>query len=229
MIWVDILMTTLLFLVALHLWNLSVTNLKSISILQVSFLSWNQFCYSSLLGEFRISHFGSFLWLMLQFLSTIGISLIVLNHTCPLSLMTLKILLCWKFSDGIWRWQNWLSSAAVTHLQNYLRCQGSTLPPYSYGFPERFVRQRVLHFYPSAGGILSWWSGRLLDLRDPYLCNCLTYFLRSKLSRPVIVHCHGHLPICPIWACPWTKNLSNLAQIGSRLCGKQISGTAGWI
>ena len=133
-----------------------------------------------------------------------------------------------------------LSSVAVTHLQNYLRCQGSTLPPYSYDFPERFVRQRDLHFYPSAlwaGGVLSSWSGRLLDLWDPYLCNRLTDFLRSKfceLSRPVIVHCHGHLPICPIWACPiwacpWTKNLSNLAQIGSRLCGKQISGTAGWI
>ena len=72
--------------------------------------------------------------------------------------MTLKILLCWKFSNGIWRWQNWLSSVAVTHLQNYLRCQGSTLPPYSYDFPECFVRQRDLHFYPSAlraGGVLS--------------------------------------------------------------------------
>ena len=44
-----------------------------------------------------------------------------------------------------------------------------------------------------------------------------------ELSRPVVVHCHGHLPICPIWACPWAKNLSNLAQIGSRLCGTHIS------
>ena len=50
-----------------------------------------------------------------------------------------------------------------------------------------------------------------------------------KLSRPVVVHRHGHLPICPIWACPWAKNLSNLAQIGSRLCGTHISETAGWI
>ena len=24
-----------------------------------------------------------------------------------------------------------------------------------------------------------------------------------ELSRPLVVHCHGHLPICPIWACPW--------------------------
>ena len=111
------------------------------------------------------------------------------------------------------RWQNWLVSVAVTHLQNYLRCQGSTLPPYSYDFPERFVWKHDLHFYPSAlraGGVLSSWSRRLLDLRDPYLCNRLTDFLRSKfceLSRPVIMHCHGHLPIwlahgqktCQIW------------------------------
>ena len=48
-----------------------------------------------------------------------------------------------------------------------------------------------------------------------------------ELYRPVIVHCPGHLPICPIWACPWTKNLSNLAQIGSRLFGTQICDTTG--
>ena len=50
-----------------------------------------------------------------------------------------------------------------------------------------------------------------------------------ELSRPLVVHCYGHLPICPIWACPWAKNLSNLPQIGSRLCGSQISETAGWM
>ena len=57
------------------------------------------------------------------------------------------------------------------------------------------------------------------------------FIVRSsvELSRPVVVHCHGHLPICPIWACPWAKNLSNLAQIGSRLCGTHISETTGWI
>ena len=47
-----------------------------------------------------------------------------------------------------------------------------------------------------------------------------------ELSRPVVVHCHGHLPI---WACSWAKNLSNLPQIGSRLCGSYTSETAGWI
>ena len=50
-----------------------------------------------------------------------------------------------------------------------------------------------------------------------------------ELSRPVSVHCNVHMPICPIWACPWAKNLSNLPQIGSRLCGTHISETAGWI
>ena len=50
-----------------------------------------------------------------------------------------------------------------------------------------------------------------------------------ELSKLVGVHCHGHMPICPIWACPWAKNLSNLPQIGSRLCGTHISETAGWI
>ena len=50
-----------------------------------------------------------------------------------------------------------------------------------------------------------------------------------ELSRPVVVHRHGHLPICPKWACPWPKNLSNSVQIGSRLCGTHISETAGWI
>ena len=56
-----------------------------------------------------------------------------------------------------------------------------------------------------------------------------TVWSSVELSRPVVVHCHGHFPICPIWACPWAKNLSNLAQIGSRHCGTHISETTGWI
>ena len=35
------------------------------------------------------------------------------------------------------------------------------------------------------------------------------------LSRPVVVQRHSYLPICPIWACPWAKNLSNEAALGS--------------
>ena len=50
-----------------------------------------------------------------------------------------------------------------------------------------------------------------------------------ELSRPVVMHCHAHLSICPIWACPCAENLSNLPQIGSRLCGSHISETDGWI
>ena len=93
-------------------------------------------------------------------------------------------------------------------------------------------------FYPSAlraGGVLSSRSGRAGG-RAGGCQTCGTHIsvtawriftVRSsvELSRPVVVHCHGHLPICPIWACPWTKNLSNLAQIGSRLCGTHISET----
>ena len=46
---------------------------------------------------------------------------------------------------------------------------------------------------------------------------------------PEVMHCHDHLPIFPIWDCPWTKILSNAARIESRLCGKQISETIGYI
>ena len=97
------------------------------------------------------------------------------------------------------------------------------------------------HFYPSAlraGGVLSARSGRAGGWPGGQLPDCGTHISvtawrifsvpRSvELSRPVVVHCH--LPICPIWACPWAKNLSNLPQIGSRLCGMHISETAGWI
>ena len=41
-----------------------------------------------------------------------------------------------------------LLSVAVTDLRKSLEklCQGSTFPPYNYGFPEHFVQQRDLHF-----------------------------------------------------------------------------------
>ena len=47
------------------------------------------------------------------------------------------------------------------------------------------------------------------------------------LSRPVVVHCHSYLPICPIWASPWAKNLSDQAALGPY--HYHISETAGWI
>ena len=92
-------------------------------------------------------------------------------------------------------------------------------------------------FYPSglwAGGGLSSRSGRAGGCQAWGTHVFVTTWIFSvqssvELSRPVAVHWYGHLPICPIWACLWTKNLSNLAQIGSRLCGTQISETAGWI
>ena len=101
-------------------------------------------------------------------------------------------------------------------------------------------------FYPSAlraGGVLSSRSGRAGGWAGGRAGGCQTcgthisvtaWWIFSiwssvELSRPVVVHRHGHLPICPKWACPWPKNLSNLVQIGSRLCGTHISETAGWI
>ena len=104
------------------------------------------------------------------------------------------------------------------------------------------VRLSVTPFYPSAlraGGVLSSRSGRAGG-RAGGCQTCGTHIsataqwifsIRSsvELSRPVGVHCNGHMPICLIWACPWAKNLSNLPQIGSRLCGTHISETAGWI
>ena len=56
----------------------------------------------------------------------------------------LKIFL-WHFEDDEFD----LSSVAVTDLQKSLEkfFQGSTLPPYSYDFAERFVQQRDLHFF----------------------------------------------------------------------------------
>ena len=115
---------------------------------------------------------------------------------------------------------------------------------------ENMKSLHILPFYPSAlraGGVLSSWSGRAGGRADwragGRAGGCQTcgthisvtawwiFSVRSsmELSRPVVVHCHAHLPICPIWACPWAKNLSNLPQIGSRLCGSHISETAGWI
>ena len=111
------------------------------------------------------------------------------------------------------------------------------------GFPRK---RAIMPFYPSAlraGGVLSSRSGRAGWRAGGWAGGCQTcgthisvtawwiFSVRSsmELSRPVVVHCHAHTPICPIWACPWAKNLSNLPQIGSRLCGSHISETAGWI
>ena len=97
----------------------------------------------------------------------------------------------------------------------------------------------IVLFTPQPGGVLSSRSGRAGG-RVGGCQTCGTHIsvtawrifsIQSsvELSRPVVVHCHGRLPICPIWTCPWAKNLSNLPQIGSRLCGTHVSETVGWI
>ena len=78
------------------------------------------------------------------------------------------------------------------------------------------------NLYPSAlraGGVLSSRSrqagGRAGDCQTCGTHISVTawwiFSIRSsvELSRPVGVHCHGHMPICHIWGCPWAKNLSN--------------------
>ena len=48
-----------------------------------------------------------------------------------------------------------------------------------------------------------------------------------ELLRPVVVQCYGLWSICPVWACPWAKNLPNLLSLCSRLHKIHISETAG--
>ena len=49
------------------------------------------------------------------------------------------------------------------------------------------------------------------DFVEPISLKLLDGFtLFWELSRPVVVQCCHHLLICPIWACPGDKNLSNL-------------------
>ena len=52
-----------------------------------------------------------------------------------------------------------------------------------------------------------------------------------ELSRPVhvVVQRHSNLLVCPIWNCPWTRNLSNQVPFGSRLYATLISETTRWI
>ena len=69
-------------------------------------------------------------------------------------------------------------------------------------------------------------------LAEPYLCNRLTDFLRSKFCG-IVLACScalsWSLVHLPHMGFPWAKNLSNLQQTGSKLCGTHISETAGWI
>ena len=107
---------------------------------------------------------------------------------------------------------------------------------YKWYFPSVRLSVCPSHLFTlRAGGVLSSRFGRAGGCQTCGTHISVTawriFSIRSsmELSRPVVVHCHGNLPICPIWACPWAKNLSNLPQIGSRLCGTHISETAGWI
>ena len=129
-----------------------------------------------------------------------------------------------------------LRTAQVYCFANFLHVDTRPISPFLFFFNSTF--------YPSAlwaGGVLSSRFGRAGGWPGGRAGGCQTcgthisvtarwiFSIRSsvELSRPVVVHCHGHLPVWPIWACPWAKNLSNLPQIGSRLCGSHISETGG--
>ena len=84
------------------------------------------------------------------------------------------------------------------------------------------------------------WSKNLLNLvpvgsrlcrRHIFKSTRQIYSIRSsmELCRLVVVQRHSNLPMCPIWACPWAKNLSNQVPLGFRLCQTHISETTGWI
>ena len=153
----------------------------------------------------------------------------------------------WHFHDlvpGSWLW-HWLAKISLPtwnekHSFNHNKSWQLYPPSHAY-YLITFCKSSVGSFLPlSPPG----WRGIVVTVRAGGRAGgCQTcgthisvtswwiFSIRSsvELSRPVVVHCHGHLLICPIWACPWAKNLSNLAQIGSRLCGMHISETVGWI
>ena len=55
----------------------------------------------------------------------------------------------------------------------------------------------------TCGNYISVTAGRIFSIRSSV-----------ELSRPLVVHCHGHLPICPIWACPWAKTCKICHRLG---------------
>ena len=80
-----------------------------------------------------------------------------------------------------------------------------------------------LTFYPSAlraGGVLSSRSGRAGGCQTCGTHISVTawwiFSIRSsvELFRPVVVHRHGYLPICPIWTCPWAKTCQIWHKLG---------------
>ena len=115
--------------------------------------------------------------------------------------------------------------------------QGYNLTHWSMGKKSLSLKtQCQMLFTPQPFGLEAYChhgvGGRLPNCRTHIFvtaCQIFSIWSSVELSRPLVVHCHSHLPICPIWACPWAKNLSNLPQIGSKLCGTHISETAGWI
>ena len=170
----------------------------------------------------------------------------MVQSVCPSVRLSLSLFVRHTFLAATKQLYEWyfLSICLSVRLSHLFSCDQAAL------WMVYSVCLSVTPFYPSAlraGGVLSsrfgragGWAGGWAGGRAGGCQTCGSHIsvtawqifsIQSsvELSRPVVVHCHGHLPICPIWACPWAKNLSNLPQIGSRLCGTRISETAGWI
>ena len=102
----------------------------------------------------------------------------------------------------------WLCWKFTSFYRSALRAGGVLSSPVQAGGREDGCQTCGTNISVTTGPIFSVWSS-------------------VQLSSPV--HCYDHLPICSIWACPWTKNVSRLPQIASRHCGAHISESAEWI
>ena len=135
----------------------------------MSFLSWNQFCYSSLLCEFRIDHFltafcGNFynFWALLAWVWLLS-TCAELYISCVIVIDDLENFISIAFSVENFPMLSKddkidLLSVVVTDLKKSLKklFQESTLSPYNYDFPERFVQQCYLHFFFAYSQARSW-------------------------------------------------------------------------
>ena len=95
--------------------------------------------------------------------------------------------------------------------------------------PRNCWTHNAIPFYPSTPGLEGDRAGGGL----PDFAECISrwttgriFSIRSSMvkSRPEVVQCNGHLPICPVWA----KNFKSDAS-GSRLCGTHIFESTGQI
>ena len=147
---------------ALHLWILSVTNLTSISLFArcieyvifvlksillffTALWIWNRSFLTTFCGNFY-NFWALLAWVWL--LSTCAESYIssVIDDLENFISIAFSVE---NFPMVVWRWQNWFVVSGCHWSKKSLKklFQESTLSPYNYDFPERFVQQCDLHFF----------------------------------------------------------------------------------